>query len=429
MLIENQDPENVGTGEVISFSILDYLAGGEEIYCSSENVPIINNDITLLSVERTFNYQGVEIINESLPDAIPGIEYEYQLNAVNGNPPYVWSQILEYGETEMSGDFPEIEGLELIPSNYDDGFAEVDLDFSFPFYTEEFDHLLISTDGSILFGESFQYIRSEANIKNAMTISPYCADLMLYPEQGDGIWYSGDEEQATFHWLTSLYSQPEVNIEFLATIYATGEIEFQLNGATITPSQNWASGISRGDHLSYTIADISGSLIIPEDYYSTFTRPDFPEGFHLTEEGLFTGITNIQNGSWDLTFRVTDDNYIFTEKTVSFATSSTSAGETDLPRIISLENYPNPFNPSTTISFQLTGDGDQKDVELAIFNIKGQKLKKYTISNIQYSISNNKYSITWDGTDENLEPVTSGIYFYKLKSGNQEMTRKMLLLK
>ncbi len=86
-----------------------------------------------------------------------------------------------------------------------------------------------------------------------------------------------------------------------------------------------------------------------------------------------------------------------------------------------LSNYPNPFNPITTIFFNLTAE-DTEDAEILIYNIKGQKIRQYSIFNLQSSI-------IWDGTDENNQPVSSGIYFYQLKSGNYEKTRKMLLMK
>ena len=82
------------------------------------------------------------------------------------------------------------------------------------------------------------------------------------------------------------------------------------------------------------------------------------------------------------------------------------------------QNYPNPFNPSTTISFSI----NTENTELIIFNLKGQKIR-------QYSISNDQSSIVWDGTDQTGKSVSSGIYFYKIKTGTNVFTKKMILLK
>ena len=95
---------------------------------------------------------------------------------------------------------------------------------------------------------------------------------------------------------------------------------------------------------------------------------------------------------------------------------------------VHLSNFPNPFNPSTTISFQISNEQNQQNEQneqrkLIIYNLKGQKIR-------QYSIFNNQSSIVWDGTDQTGQFVSSGIYFYRLKSGNIfSETKRMLLLK
>ena len=88
-------------------------------------------------------------------------------------------------------------------------------------------------------------------------------------------------------------------------------------------------------------------------------------------------------------------------------------------------NYPNPFNPSTTISFELTAK-DAQDAKIEIFNLKGQKVRTFT--NHQITQSPN-HQIVWDGTDQNNQPVSSGIYFVRLKAGEMEASRKIMLLK
>ncbi len=91
-----------------------------------------------------------------------------------------------------------------------------------------------------------------------------------------------------------------------------------------------------------------------------------------------------------------------------------------------LRNYPNPFNPNTSISFKISRK-DAKDAELIIYNIKGQKVK--TFPNLQINKSSN-HQIIWDGTDDNNKRVSSGIYLYRLKVNDKTMaTRKCILLK
>ncbi|MFC1898619.1 T9SS type A sorting domain-containing protein [Candidatus Cloacimonadota bacterium] len=86
-------------------------------------------------------------------------------------------------------------------------------------------------------------------------------------------------------------------------------------------------------------------------------------------------------------------------------------------------NYPNPFNPSTTIEFSLPNDSI---VDLLIFNIKGQKIK----SLIKNEYTKGSHSIIWNGDDESGKLVSSGIYYYILNvNGKTEAVRKCLLLK
>ena len=90
------------------------------------------------------------------------------------------------------------------------------------------------------------------------------------------------------------------------------------------------------------------------------------------------------------------------------------------------DNYPNPFNPSTTISFKISRK-DAKNAKIEIYNIKGQQVK--TFPNLQINKSSNQ-QIIWNGTDDNGKNVSSGIYFYKLKVDDKTFaTKKCLLLK
>ena len=90
--------------------------------------------------------------------------------------------------------------------------------------------------------------------------------------------------------------------------------------------------------------------------------------------------------------------------------------------ITNLNHYPNPFNPNTTIHYSILSDGN---VELSIYNIKGQKVKQL----LSDQLTAGEHSVVWDGKDERGNAVSSGIYLYRLETGNYSATRKMLLMK
>ena len=90
--------------------------------------------------------------------------------------------------------------------------------------------------------------------------------------------------------------------------------------------------------------------------------------------------------------------------------------------------YPNPFNPTTTILFNLTAK-DAKNAEIVIYNIRGQKIKTFPVI-LSLSKDEGQSSIIWDSTDENGKPQPTGIYLIHLKiDGKNIDSKKCLLLK
>ncbi len=91
-----------------------------------------------------------------------------------------------------------------------------------------------------------------------------------------------------------------------------------------------------------------------------------------------------------------------------------------------LRNYPNPFNPETTISFSITAK-NAENAKIEIYNTKGQKIRTF---NCHTELVEGQFSIIWNGTDENNQPVSSGIYFYNLNiDGKTAASNKMILMK
>jgi hypothetical protein len=86
------------------------------------------------------------------------------------------------------------------------------------------------------------------------------------------------------------------------------------------------------------------------------------------------------------------------------------------------QNRPNPFNPSTTISFGLDMPAD---VSLRIYDVRGALIRTL----IERRMDAGAYETAWNGTDSKGAPVASGVYFYRLMSEGRELTRKMILLR
>ena len=108
---------------------------------------------------------------------------------------------------------------------------------------------------------------------------------------------------------------------------------------------------------------------------------------------------------------------------IDFEYTGTSVDNNVLNSNKLLSNYPNPFNPSTTISFSLQ---QEELIELEVYNLKGQKVKQLINSRLSAGL----YSVTWNGTDSKDQPISSGIYFYKLiVNGKTQAMNKCLLLK
>jgi hypothetical protein len=100
----------------------------------------------------------------------------------------------------------------------------------------------------------------------------------------------------------------------------------------------------------------------------------------------------------------------------------TAVEDETLPPPLTLKSWPNPFNPETSISFELRDAGYAK---LAIYNAKGQKVRVL----LDQELPSGRQVRVWDGRDDRGRPCASGVYFARLSQGDRSQTRKMLLLK
>ena len=129
-----------------------------------------------------------------------------------------------------------------------------------------------------------------------------------------------------------------------------------------------------------------------------------------------------------MTVHTTSGDYTFELTEIESIVFSPVAVQEDFIDFISkvpirfLKNYPNPFNPITTISFELSQKGKTL---VEIFNAKGQKVKTLLNEELDAGV----HKIIWRGLDKQNNKVASGVYFYKVSVNNKENINKMIMLK
>ena len=86
------------------------------------------------------------------------------------------------------------------------------------------------------------------------------------------------------------------------------------------------------------------------------------------------------------------------------------------------QNYPNPFNPSTVIRYYLPADAH---VILEIFDVSGRRVA----SLLDRREKKGHHLFEWNGRDRYDKPVSSGLYFYRLRAGKKSISKKMLIIR
>ena len=370
--IVEDDPAGQGTGEIIHFSVFDNTNGSLEIICPQTNVPVVNNDTTTLYLTHNFSFDKINIQTDNLPPAPAGQLYSYQMTAAGGSLPYWWEFDKSYGETTYAGSFPMVTAQQLTPSNNTSGIVTQGLDFDFPFYDSSFSSITVHVDGYLMFDEQLYpypyFIDDKVLFTITRNISPFMTQYQkISTSSGGGIWYEGDENSATFRWKTSLQSVAGSEFNFAVTLYPSGEIKFhygQMNGCD---EVLWISGISNGDDVNFQQTGISNDVSVTSNSVFELNRYDYPPEMQLSDAGVFFGVPQANSSGSYITFKVTDNNFISSYKTLLFTTSgilvqdSISSGgdeiieygETALMSVLIINNETDTLNDATmTISIQ-----------------------------------------------------------------------------
>jgi len=156
-----------------------------------------------------------------------------------------------------------------------------------------------------------------------------------------------------------------------------------------------------------------------ENSDNDWTYQLLPQSFDYSEPVTFSA--NFPDDNWnELVFRFSDNNSDFVEETITTSANDEQIQITNYK----LRNSPNPFNPSTTISFEISNEQNEQ-IQIEIYNTKGQ-----VVDTIPVILSGVEGSVIWNGDNKNGNSVSSGVYFYKLTADGKTLaTKKMIMLK
>ena len=207
---------------------------------------------------------------------------------------------------------------------------------------------------------------------------------------------------------------------------ADGEIYAQIWKDDLLISEKQAFDFIEGDWVEIVLEDFA-PIDLESEYFIGYRIHSLsgaiPAAYHDAGPRVEGKGAYIKISGW-IPLAPTFD-YNFCIKAIAISQNSSGSNEIEVPTFVTSlgNNYPNPFNPETTISFQTTESTESTEVK--IFNLKGQKVKTL----VNEVIPAGQHSVIWDGKDERGNPVGSGIYLYKLETANYSSIKKMILLK
>jgi len=146
------------------------------------------------------------------------------------------------------------------------------------------------------------------------------------------------------------------------------------------------------------------------------------------EINVMVDATDLESGTYNCNLIINSnspyaDSIIVVPVELNVSPVGISENENNIPVTYNLsQNFPNPFNPETTIKYQLP---QASDVKITIYNTMGQKVKELVNKHTQAGYHN----VVWDGKSNQGTQVSSGIYFYQINAGDFNKTMKLLLLK
>ncbi len=338
-------------------------------------------------------------------------------------------------------DWQEISGTGTLLELGSNEYAEVPLPLMFPFYGVAQSSVKVSSNGYLSFGPDATS-GSNTSIPNPALPNDLIAPFWdaLWPELSGDIYYYHDVGQNVFivqYTDMSTFDDPPGNHTFEVILRPDGTMLFQYldlygdtTGSTI--------GIENADGTDGLEIQYGGAGYLHEDMAIMIGRDpctwltESPRGGvvprgDVQNVDVCVDATGLDPGEYECDLVVTsddpDESEVVVPVTLTVVWTGVEEGE-DFPRELALRgNYPNPFNPTTSIAYDLPRSAH---VTLTVHDLAGRVVRTLLDETIA---DPGRHAVVWDGRDHDGHRVASGVYFYRLEAEGETLTRKMIMVK
>lgn len=310
LLIDEQDPDHSGNGQVNQFSIIHYNGDVQiEIVNNEDHKPIVQNGTTSLSLIYSVEFSKPEILNTTIECTL-NEPFEKQLSATGGVPNYRWELSKGYQTENISNQFHS--GVsKLTFSDPDTGFIKIDLPFTFPFYGEDCNVIYLSADGFISFAahDFYPFVYSnQIKFETTRMIAPFFSDLT-----GINATKTYLDNSLIITYYGKIKGQPFSTISFSVHLFHDGTIELFFNkmGFSKTP---YISGISDGNIQNVMYHEFSNVTASEISQKAVRFKPlSNLKTIFLSTDGVLTGFLNY-NTTDSILVNCYDNNDILIQK-------------------------------------------------------------------------------------------------------------------
>jgi len=373
--------EQTFTDDIGYYIIEDIFTSNHVIYVGAENYISTSADVIIIADETTTQNFALDVdYTISIPIVFALEDSPEQQAYPNNTTPY-------------SNSYDDLDWIEvIIEEEYEISGVALNLNWNSLDFPEE--------------GYLFITSPSGTQVEMYSAVQTGIVALELETDEFNG-------EQAAGSWIVYIFDS-----------YGDGGHQVTDAVLTLNVSQYMTVENLAVEYQSSTTANVS--WIVPDpfggrslDGYNIYLDGELA-GTSTSNDFTIPGLTINQEYTVGVSVQYTDEESEIIE--IDYIHISTNSPENIISVTKLNRNYPNPFNPTTNISFSLD---KARHVTLEVYNIKGEKVKTLVDS----ELAADHYRIEWDSRDNTGKIVASGVYFYTMKAGNYQKTKKMILMK